>query len=162
MDGNKRLIILVIVLIGLLAVYFMTGERGNANHSIQNRKRTDNPTIAFLESSKGLIKEIEKEPVSLNINWQNDPFHYMSPEYSLQSATNSGGLKNIISNITVPLGPRFVLKGIVWKNGVPTVLINDEVLQIGGVIDGYRVTDVGEKYVVIQSRNDRIELKLGD
>ncbi len=161
MGDNKRLIILVIVLIGLLAIYFMTGNRGDGSVISKNKRQSDNPTIAFLESSKGVIKETEKEPVSLNITWQNDPFHYISPEFG-RSAQKSGGLKNVLSNLTVPLGPRFVLKGIVWKNGVPTVLINDEVLQIGGTIDGYRVTDVGQKYVVIQSRNDRIELKLGE
>lgn len=56
--------------------------------------------------------------------------------------------------------PVFILHGIVWKEGAPTILMNDDVYHQGDVVNGYEVYEIKKNSVILKKGYDRVVLNI--
>lgn len=58
------------------------------------------------------------------------------------------------------LGANLSLKGILWDEGNPSVVINESVLKTGDMVSGYTVKQILKDSVILQNGQSTLELKL--
>ncbi len=99
--------------------------------------------------------------VAWNLEWKSDPFVYAPPlpeeeELSEEDADD----EDVQEEETVT--HEFELNGISWLNNRPTVLINDQILRPGEVIQGWVLSDVKPEYVILRRNNESIRLTFSE
>jgi len=157
MNQNTRLYILLGILAVLLVAYGLSVLGGNGDATTDLRTANAREISDINRSSGGLIEE---KSYSINTGipdrWRDDPFDYIMP-----SADPSNPFSALLGDLPLA-SEELKLKGIVWQNNVPTVLINNEVLKVGDEINGYRIASVGQDFVTLRNNTERLQLSLGE
>ena len=71
------------------------------------------------------------------LSWSRDPF---------TKGNAAGGMSGL------------VLSGILWDPKAPMVILNGQMLQVGGELEGYRVTEITPDHVSVTDGTDTLQL----
>ncbi len=157
MNQSTRTWVLFGILIVMIVYYVLSTFVFTDGSPAMN---SDHParSLSDINKSSGGLVEAHSYPrlATVSSAWGADPFYYQSPDK--EKGKLFGGLLN---DLSLP-GSAFQLKGIVWSNNVPTILINDEILKVGDEINGYRIVSAGKNYVTLRSSSETVQLTLGD
>ncbi|MCK5519730.1 MAG: hypothetical protein KAI81_01340 [Candidatus Marinimicrobia bacterium] len=156
MKQATRTWILLSILIVMIIYYLLNMFVFNKESSNSDRPNFQGKLSNTYENNTGLITKLEfpKIPAAIG-SWRNDPFFYESPE------TKNSIFGNLLNELPLP-GKSLQLKGIVWSDDIPTVLIDNEVLKLGDEINGYKIINVGRDYVTLRNRSEKLRLTIGD
>lgn len=157
MNQNTRTYILIGILVVMIIYYvsstFLFNDSGSSSREPVPRGKLS----TMYRNNTGLASELEYPNIlAARGGWGEDPFYYENP-----GEGRAGLFGNFLEDLPLP-GEALQLKGIVWSDNVPTVLINNEVLKIGDEINGYRIVNVGQDFVTLRSGNERLQLTLGE
>jgi len=81
------------------------------------------------------MEEIEE----LDLNWGRDPFYF-----------------DVVQENAAPLE----LAGILWDENNPQAILNDDIVGLGAVVEGYTVATIAEQYIILKKGNSEKKLQL--
>lgn len=88
-------------------------------------------------------------------SWGRDPFFY--PARQKQVEINAGAASNVVENLA---GSQFRLTGISRRGNDAFVIINNEVLKIGDVLEGARLLEIHSNSVVMENNSEKFVVAL--
>jgi len=88
-------------------------------------------------------------------SWGRDPFFY--PARQKQVELNSGAANNVVENLA---GSQFRLTGISRRGSDAFVIVNNEVLKIGDVLEGARLLEIHSNSVVMENNGEKFVVAL--
>lgn len=88
-------------------------------------------------------------------SWGRDPFFYPSREKQVE--INTGEKSNVVENLA---GERYQLTGISRRGNDAFVIINNEVLKVGDVLDGARLLEIHSNSVVMENNGEKFVVAL--
>ncbi len=136
---NSRLIILFGLIIIMIFVWSTSFKKNKRPRSISKGLGT----VESEEEIKSFVtwadKSLKARKTSSFKEWGRNPFT-LTPGMIAESS--------------------FHLLGILWDIKTPQAIINDTIVKVGDVIDGYRVVDVQKNKVILNNANNTFELIL--
>lgn len=151
MDKKKRDLIIAVVLVCLFAILFLKNVVFARKRPVPRVGPAVERTLSVSDlhsaaSSLASVRENEKNLVAQEAYWEKDwgrdPF---APLGSGETASTSN----------------LILSGIVWDEAMPVAMINEKVLRVGDVIEGYRISEIRPSVVVVVTPSGRsIEVEL--
>ncbi len=136
---NKKVIIAVILCIGAVIslIYGMTaGPKARKRSGEEAVSRQD----AAVTPARRIVPTKRKAAKTDFVSWGRNPF------------TSEG--------VSAEAGTGLVLNGILWDNKKPLVIINDNVIGIGGKIGENTIVDIKKESVILNSGTGNFELRL--
>jgi hypothetical protein len=151
MEKKKRDLIIAVALVSLFLLLFVkntlgrkapaarvapVAEAGLSPESVQ-------ASVSSLETIRQNEKNLSAQEAYWDKEWSRDPFVPVGGETA--SAT----------------GASLVLSGVVWDEDSPIAMINEKVLKVGDVIEGYKIVKILPSSVVVEtSSGSTIEVQL--
>ncbi len=138
MTKKKRDLIIAVVLVTLFMLSFLKNvvQRGSAARAALVSAVQEGPSPVDLQAAVTSLELVRQNERNLSAQeafwekeWGRDPFFVLSGE-----ASASAGL---------------ILSGIVWDEKMPIAMINEKVLKIGDVIEGYQLTAINPSSVTV-------------
>ncbi len=148
---NKKdrieLAITVILIIFFIALVIAFSQRGKGLAAVSRRGLPDKFSLSrhFMfdpQRNKGTSFVLDKAAGEI-IEIKRDPF-----SFGLSGETQA-----------IPASDLF-LKGIIWDPDNPSAVINDRVLKVGEIIEGFKVVRILRESVILENGVSRLELKL--
>jgi hypothetical protein len=136
MTKKKRDLMIAVALVILFLFSFLKNvmKRGPVAHGgvstvVEQPLADVQAALSSLELVRQNEKNLSAQEAFWEKDWGRDPFFALGSEASL--------------------GSGLVLSGIVWDAKTPIAMINEKVLRVGDVIEGYRITAITSSSVVV-------------
>lgn len=132
--SEKRLLIGLGVVVVIFVINLLTsggGEEGAPAISLPNRPNRNRPKTTETKTAE----TISLDSLNLYSEWGRDPFKPVTMPYETEDT-----------------GPDLTLKGIIWREGVPYVLINEFILKEGETKEGITITHINNNRVTGRQR----------
>ncbi len=162
MDKNekKRVIIMVVVLIVIATVFFF--DQGGFNlfladvsDAITKPKQEIKESLISKNNLDQYVNQ-KAEPFIWVGNWSKDPFFYLNSD-----TIKSSGLGSLFGDkIPGTNETSLVLNGISVSGDSKIVLINGNILKLGGQVNGYSIAHISETYVDLKKGVKVVRLTL--
>ncbi len=145
MDKSKRDLVIAIGLVGTFLVLAGRGflPKNGASAPGSSAAVAVPSDLSFLVAARRNQKAIGAQESIWAREWGRDPFLPQGAEVSTSGNAN------------------LTLSGIVWDDRTPLAMVNEKVLKVGDVIEGYRIIEIRPSSIVLWSPAGKtVELEL--
>jgi len=144
-DELKKIIITGSLVVVLIFVLISNVQKANKKKKMVKEAKSIaesvQPDKKFVPQLSGLYGRLSEEVK--NIQVERDPFTKLK-----------------IAPATTPSQGLYLI-GVAWDDDSPKAIINDKIVAIGSVIQGYRVVEIYKDKVILFDGNNSFELFLG-
>lgn len=165
MQKNKKLALALPVLLGIAVCVWRPNFQLSASKSRFTPNKTEINAINDVDVV-ALVKEFtRKDPINPELIWgERNPFrNILLKKTSIEDKKNTQAIKTKQVVKEIPKNKNVVnyyLKGIVWNETKPSVIINDLVLYVGSKIDLFTVMEIRADEVVLSDGTKENVIKL--
>lgn len=133
---KQKLEILVTTLLVALFLVLLTGTLSRRNKKVQKESPLEEPKTETAEH------EVYKLPAPRKLTWGRDPFVLRPKKFKEKEDRG------------------FLLTAIIWDEEEPHAIINNEVVVVGQVIEGYRVIKITKDSAVLKKGDSELAIEL--
>ena len=141
MKDKKVVTLMVLAVLALLSLAYGLSApvkgRGRVTGNKGIDRRNSSLEVSFDKNVASVKRDAKRTAYE---TWPRNPFSFRQPAMKDNS--------------------KFVLNGILWDNERPQAIINNDIINLGDEIGGFKVITINEDSVVLNDGGNDIELKL--
>jgi len=126
----------MVILMGLIIFRLQSKKPMPVYPSSSQVAVTTPPPVADMQNNSGLYAKQDAEAKKMTI--KRDP----------------------LSKITTESSSALFLNGVAWDDANPQAIINNEILEVGGSVNGNTVVEIKEDRVILSNGKNTFELKI--